>query len=118
MDEQKKKKIRQEVHEDFKLGRARLFRIEAEEKARAEIAEGWSRLFAAFKQLGPPEKELELTQCLGRLLMNFSKMASYRGVLEGYNVFRTGLELGEDRASYRSSQMGEDLGTLNVQLLS
>jgi hypothetical protein len=100
MDKQKKERIRREVREDFRLGRARLFRVEAEEKARAEIAEDRSRLFAAFKQLGPPEKELELTQCLGRLLMNFSKMASYRGVLEGYNVFRTGLELGEDRARF------------------
>jgi hypothetical protein len=100
MDEQKKEKIRQEVREDFRLDRARLFRVEAEEKARAEIAEDKSRLFAAFKQLGPPEKELELTQCLGRLLVNFSKLASYRGVLEGYNVFRTGLELGEDRARF------------------
>jgi hypothetical protein len=100
MDEQKKEKIRQEVREDFRLDRTRLFRVEAEEKARAEIAEDKSRLFAAFKQSGPPEKELELTQCLGRLLMNFSKMASYRGVLEGYNLFRTGLELGEDRARF------------------
>jgi hypothetical protein len=98
MDEQKKEKIRQEVREDFRLGRARLFRVETEEKARAEIAEDKSRLFAAFKQIGTPEKELELTQCLGRLLVNFSNLASYRGVLEGYNVYRTGLELGEDRA--------------------
>jgi hypothetical protein len=100
MDEQKKETIRQEVREDFRLGRARLFRVEDEEKARAEIAEDRGRLFAAFKQLGPPEKELDLTQRLGRLLMNFSKLASYRGVLEGYNVFRDGLELGEDRARF------------------
>ena len=100
MDEQKKEKIRQEVREEFRRGRTRLFRVEAEEKARTEIAEDRSRLFAAFKQLGPPEKELELIECLGRLLMNFSKMASYRGVLEGYNLFRTGLELGEDRARF------------------
>jgi hypothetical protein len=43
---------------------------------------------------------LGLTQCLARLLMNFSKLASCRGVLEGYNIFRIGLELGEDRARF------------------
>jgi len=82
MDEQKKETIRQEVREDFRLGRVRMFRVEGEQKLRAEIAEDRSRLFAAFKQLGP-DKELELTRCLGRLLMNFSKMASYRGVPGG-----------------------------------
>lgn len=100
MDEQKKESIRQEVRGDFRLGRARLFKVEVEQKLRADIAEDRSRLFAAFKQLGSPDKELELTQCLARLLMNFSKMASYRGVLEGYNVYRTGRELGEDRARF------------------
>jgi len=99
MDEENKERIRQKVREEFRLGRTRLFRVEAEEKARTETAEDRSRLFAAFKQLGP-ERELELTQSLGRLVMNFSKMASYRGVLEGYNLFRTGLELGEDRARF------------------
>ena len=58
-----------------------------------------TRIFAAFKQLGQ-QPELELTQKLGRLLMNFSKLASYRGVLEGYHLFQTGIKLGEDRARF------------------
>ncbi|MFZ3334211.1 MAG: hypothetical protein WA197_26510 [Candidatus Acidiferrales bacterium] len=41
-----------------------------------------------------------MTQALGRLLMNYSKLASYRGVLEGHEVFRLGKKLGEDRARF------------------
>jgi hypothetical protein len=99
MDDQKKKQVRQKVRNDFRLGRARLFRVEDESRARGEIASDKARIFAAFKPLGP-EQRLELTQRLARLLMNFSKLASYRGVLEGYNIFRIGLELGEERARF------------------
>src|SRR5215469_8037333 len=66
---------------------------------RAEIVEGKAHIFAAFKELGL-QKELALTQKLGRLLMNFSKLASYRGVLEGYHLFQAGVKLSEDRARY------------------
>ncbi|MGO9862308.1 MAG: hypothetical protein ACLPLR_01750 [Terriglobales bacterium] len=99
MDDKKKKQIENGVREEFRVGRARLFRVETERKVRAEIAEDRNRIFAAFKQLGL-EKELELTQGLGRLLINFSKLASYRGVLEGYHLFRTGIKLGEDHARF------------------
>jgi hypothetical protein len=99
MDDEKKKQIKNGVREEFRVGRARLFRVETERKVRAEIAEDRTRIFAAFKQLGQ-QPELELTQKLGRLLMNFSKLASYRGVLEGYHLFQTGIKLGEDRARF------------------
>jgi hypothetical protein len=99
MDDKRRKEIREKVRKDFRLGRARLFRIEDEQRARAEIAEDKRQIFAAFRQLGL-EREAELTQRLAHLLMNFSKLASYRGVLEGYKMFQTGLELGEDRARF------------------
>lgn len=99
MDDEKKKQIENGVREEFRVGRARLFRVETERKVRAEIAEDRNRIFAGFKQLGQ-QPELELTQKLGRLLMNFSKLASYRGVLEGYHLFQTGIKLGEDRARF------------------
>lgn len=99
MDEERKKEIRDGVRKEFRLGRARLFRVEAENKLRAEIAEDKAHIFAAFKELGS-QKELALTQGLGRLLMNFSKLASYRGVLEGYHLFQAGIKLSEDRARY------------------
>jgi hypothetical protein len=99
MDRQRKSEIRREVRTEFRLGRARLFRVEEEDKARGEIADDKARIFAAFKQLGQ-KRQLELTQCLGRLLMNFSKLASYRGVLEGEKIFRLGMELGSDRARF------------------
>jgi hypothetical protein len=117
MDQERKKQIRSGVREEFRVGRARLFRVETERKVRAEIAEDRNRLFAAFKQLGP-QKELELTQCLGRLLMNFSKLASYRGVLEGYEVFRTWLKLNEDRARfYLVEYLQTHLGAENSELV-
>jgi hypothetical protein len=99
MDNTERKAIRERVRKDFRLGRARLFRIEDEKRARAEIADDKRQIFAAFKQIGL-EREAELTQRLAHLLMNFSKLASYRGVLEGYKIFQTGLELGEDRARF------------------
>jgi hypothetical protein len=99
MDDEKKKQIKNGVRDEFRVGRARLFRVETERKVRAEIAEDRTRIFTAFKQLGQ-QPELELTQKLGRLLMNFSKLASYRGVLEGYHLFQTGIKLGEDRARF------------------
>jgi hypothetical protein len=99
MDEQKKKEIRQKIRNQFRLGRVRLFRVEDESRTRGQIADDKARVLAAFKTFGPAQ-ELDLTQCLARLLMNFSKLASYHGVLEGYNIFRIGLELGEDRARF------------------
>jgi len=99
MDEQKRKANRQRVRREFRLGRARLFRVEEENKTRAEISDDKARIFAAFKQLGL-ERELELTKSLARLLMNFSKVASYRGILEGEKLFRLGMELGTDRARF------------------
>ncbi len=99
MDDAKKKQIESGVREEFQMGRARLFRVETERKVQAEIAEDKARVFAAFKQLGP-QRELELTEGLARLLINFSKLASYRGVLKGYHLFHTGIKLGEDRARF------------------
>lgn len=99
MDVQRKREIRREVRKEFRLGRARLFRVEDENRARAEIADDKALIFAAFKQLGH-KRQLELTQSLGRLLMNFSKLASYRGVLEGEKIFCLGMELGSDRARF------------------
>lgn len=99
MEEERKEEIRRGVREDFRLGRARLFRLDAENKLRVEITKDKTLLFDAFKELGQ-QRQLELTQRLGRLLMNFSKMASYRGVLEGYHLYQTGIKLGEDRARF------------------
>lgn len=99
MDESRKRRIRGGARKEFRLGRAALFRVEAETKLRAEIAQDRERVFAAVKELGS-QRELELTQALGRLLMNYSKLASYRGVLEGHEVFRLGKKLGEDRARF------------------
>src|SRR5208283_3373453 len=99
MDEEKKKKIELQVKQKFQLGRARLFRVEEERRVRAEIAKDKEHLFAHFEQHGLI-LERELTKCLARLLMNFSKIASYGGVLAGYRVFKLGLELGQDRARF------------------
>jgi hypothetical protein len=88
-------KVRQ--GEEFQFGRARLFRLKNEKKLRAEIANDKEQLFALFKSQGL-SKELEFTECLKRLLMNFSKMASYRGILQGFEISSYAAELREDRA--------------------
>lgn len=95
MDQQKKEKIRQEVRKEFRLGRARLFRVEVEEKIRAEIAEDRSRLFVAFKQLGPPEKELELDELQQNGFVSWGA-----GGLQVLPDRTRAWRLGEDRARF------------------
>lgn len=97
MDEQDRGRTRREVREEFQLGRALLFKVEVEKQARAEIDKDRARLFDLMRQL-PQEQQLEAANCVKRLLMNYSKLASYRGVLKGYGVFRTRLKLEQDRA--------------------
>jgi hypothetical protein len=99
MDQRGRRRIRGEVREEFQLGRALLFKVEVEKEVRAEIDKDRARLFHLLKQL-PPEQQLEAANCVKRLLMNYSKLASYRGVLKGYGVFRTRLKLEQDRARF------------------
>ena len=99
MDQRARRRIRAEVREEFQLGTALLFRIEVEKAVRAEIKRERSRLFDLLKQL-PLAQQLETTDCIKRLLLNYSTLASYRGVLKGYDVFRTRLELEQDRARF------------------
>jgi hypothetical protein len=75
-------KIKEIVKLEFHRGRARLFKPEAEEKLRAQIERDRTKLFAALKQAG----QLDLSLSVLRLLMNFSKLASYRGILKGYGI--------------------------------
>jgi hypothetical protein len=99
MDQQDRRRIRREVREEFQLGRALLFKVEVEKAVRAEIDKDRTRLFDLLKQL-PLEQQLEAANCVKRLLVNYSKLASYRGVLKGYDVFRTRLQLEQDRARF------------------
>jgi hypothetical protein len=99
MDEEKAEEIGRRAREEFQLGRASLFKVSAEKKARAEISQRKELLFANFKQQGLT-KQLELTEALERLLMNFNMLASYRGILKGQYIFSEGFKLGGDRARF------------------
>jgi hypothetical protein len=101
MNEDDERRVQQKVHEEFQLGRARLFSLKNEKKLRAEIAEDKERLFELFRSQ-VLSKQLEFTECLARLLMNFSKMASYRGILKGFEIKETAIKLHKDndRAQY------------------
>ena len=101
MNDGDKLRVREKVKEEFQIGRARLFSLKNEKKLRAEIAEDKERLFELFKSQGL-SKQLEFTECLARLLMNFSKMASYRGILKGFEIKETAIKLhsDKDRAQY------------------
>lgn len=103
MNDDDQRRVRQEVKEEFQLGRARLFRLKNEKKLSAEIAQDKERLFALFKSQGL-STELEFTECLKRLLMNFSKLASYRGILQGFEISSYAAELREDRARFHLFQ--------------
>lgn len=99
MDDSKVKRVRQKVKEEFQLGRVRLASLKGEKKLLAQNNQDRERLFAFFKLQGL-EKELVLNQTLLRLLMNYSKLASYRGVREGFKIYEYAAELREDRARF------------------
>ena len=99
MDEKRRQEARQKVREEFQFGRARLFRPDVERRVYAEMGEDGERLLAHFMQPVTAEN-LELLRCFKRYLLNFAKVASYRGVLKGYNLFDLGMKLGEDRARF------------------
>ncbi len=97
MDDSKVQRVRQKIEEEFRLGRVRLASLKGEKNLLAQNNQDRERLFAFFKLQGA-EKELELNQTLLRLLMNYSKLASYRGVREGFKIYEYSAELREDRA--------------------
>ena len=99
MDAKKADAVRQKTHEDFVFGRARLYRVSEEKKALAENEQDRERLFALFKEQGL-EKQLDYTECLKRLLLNHSKLASYTGIREGYRLKEEQLDEMSDPASY------------------
>ena len=99
MDDRKAKRVRQKVKQELRLGRVRLASLKGEKKLLAQNNLDRERLFAFFKLQGL-EKELELNQTLLRLLMNYSKLASYRGVREGFRIYEYAAELREDRARF------------------
>jgi hypothetical protein len=97
MDDRKVLMVRQKVKAELRLGRVRLASLESEKSLLAQNHRDRERLFAFFKLQGL-EKELELNEVLLRLLMNYSKLASYRGVREGFQIYEYAAELREDRA--------------------
>jgi len=99
MDDSKVQTVRQKVKEEFRLGRVRLASLKGEKKLLAQNNQDRERLFTFFKLQGL-EKELDLNQTLLRLLMNYSKLASYRGVREGFKIYEYAAELREDRARF------------------
>lgn len=99
MDDSKVLRVRQKVKEELRLGRVRLASLNNEKKLLAQNNQDRERLFAFFKLQGL-EKELELNEVLLRLLMNYSKLASYRGVREGFQIYEYAAELREDRARF------------------
>lgn len=99
MNDDDQKRVRQEIKEEFQIGRARLFSLKNEKKLRVEIAQDKEQLFALFKSQGLV-RQLEFTECLKRLLMNFNKLTSYRGILQGFEMHPAAAELRKDRARY------------------
>src|SRR5665213_3600415 len=99
MDAKKADAVRQQTHEDFVFGRARLYRVSEEKKARAENEQDRVRLFALFKEQGL-EKQLEYTECLKRLLLNHSKLASYNGIRKGREQVESQIKEMSDPTSY------------------
>lgn len=99
MDESRVRTIEQKVKRELRGGRVRLAGLAEEKKLLAQNVRDRDFLFSFFKSQGM-EKELELNEALLRLLMNYSKLASYRGVREGVEIYSYADELRNDRASY------------------
>jgi hypothetical protein len=99
MDAKKADAVRQQTHEDFVFGRARLYRVSETKKVTAEMEQDRERLYVLFKGLGL-EKQAEYTKCLARLLLNHNKLASYNGIRSGREQVETQIKEMSDPTSY------------------
>jgi hypothetical protein len=98
MDEERYRKMREKVQAEL-IGCVKLASLPLSKKVSREIVEDRIRLFEFFKSHGLV-KELELNETLLRLLMNYVKMASYHGVLKGFEIERQAAALRKDKARY------------------
>lgn len=98
MDKEKYQEMRRKVQAEL-IGCVKLASLPLSKKVSREIVEDRIRLFEFFKSQGL-EKESELNETLLRLLMNYVKMASYNGVLKGFEIERQAAALRKDKARY------------------
>lgn len=98
MDKEKYQEMRRKVQAEL-IGCVKLASLPLSKKVSREIVEDRILLFEFFKSQGL-EKELELNETLLRLLMNYVKMASYHGVLKGFEIERQAAALRKDKARY------------------
>lgn len=85
MDKDRLQRIQKEAKQDFYGGRGRLCGVVEMEKIIRELREDEERLFALFKtqELG---YGLQCSQSLKRIVLNYCKLASYKGIREGISI--------------------------------
>lgn len=101
MDKDRLQRIQQEAKRDFYSGRGRLCGVAEMEKTMKELREDEARLFALFKaqELG---YGLQCSESLKRIVLNYCKLASYKGIREGIRIQKDIEEIQSDRAKYHA----------------
>jgi hypothetical protein len=99
MDKDRLQRIQQEAKRDFFGGRGRLCSVVEMEKIKRELREDEERLFALFKaqELG---YGLQCSESLKRIVLNYCKLASYKGIREGISIQNDLEEIQSDRAKH------------------
>lgn len=101
MDRDRLQRIQQEAKRDFYGGRGRLCGIVEMEKTMRELREDEERLFVLFKaqELG---YGLQCSESLKRIVLNYCKLASYKGIREGISIQKDLEEIQSDRAKHHA----------------
>jgi hypothetical protein len=101
MDKDRLQKIQQEAKRDFYRGRGRLCGVAEMEKTMRMLREDEARLFALFRarELG---YGLQCSESLKRIVLNYCKLASYKGIREGIRIQKDIEEIQSDRAKYHA----------------
>lgn len=101
MDKDRLQRIQQEAKRDFYGGRGRLCGVVEMEKIMTELRGDEERLFALFKaqELG---YGLQCSESLKRIVMNYCKLASYKGIREGISIQKDLEEIQSDRAKHHA----------------
>jgi hypothetical protein len=84
------------VSREFQFITASLFKPKVRQRIKAEIAEDQATIYASFWQGREPAQTLRLFKAFKRYLFDNAALASYTGILKGYEIFQLGRRMGRE----------------------
>jgi hypothetical protein len=84
---------KKDISHEWQVTRVGLFLPGNRQKLKREMKEDEEAIYAAFRAGGDDQRALRLFQHFKRYLLNTSALASYHGLLRGYECFELGSQL-------------------------